>query len=130
MRNGRLENPPCYYQMQDCAANYGGVCLALQSTRFKRGYCPFYKSRSGARIIPDYFYIAFAGELYSVGEQSGKSGVLCALRMTCKKLGMMWIYRKCDDEEYLRNLVDKAKKAITNMERWNNAYYRYLVNGI
>jgi hypothetical protein len=49
MRNGRLDNPPCYYQMQDCAANYGGVCLALQSTRFKRGYCPFYKSRSGVQ---------------------------------------------------------------------------------
>jgi hypothetical protein len=49
MRTGTLDNPPCYYQMQDCAANYGGVCLALQSTRFKRGYCPFYKSRSGVQ---------------------------------------------------------------------------------
>lgn len=79
------------------------------------------------QIIPDYFYIAFAGELYSVGEQSGKSGVLCALKMTCMKLNLMWIYRKCDDEEYLGKLVDRAKKAITNMERGNNAYYRYLV---
>jgi hypothetical protein len=49
MRTGTLDNPPCYYQMQDCAANYGGVCLALQNTRFKRGYCPFYKSRSGVQ---------------------------------------------------------------------------------
>lgn len=45
----------------------------------------------------------------------------------------MWIYRKYDAMEwydsdvYLGELVDGAKKAITNMERGNNAYYRYLL---
>jgi hypothetical protein len=145
MRTGTLDNPPCYYQMQDCAANYGGVCLALQSTRFKRGYCPFYKSRSGVQIIPDYFYVAFAGEItsiYGLGVWDDidyigpENGVVQALKMTCRKLNLMWIYRKYDAMEwydsdvYLGKLVDKAKKAITNMERGNNAYYRYLLNGI
>lgn len=142
MSTGLWEQPPCYYQMQDCAANQSGVCLALQNTRFKSGYCPFYKAKDGSRVIPEYFYIAFAGEITSiygldvwqdVGYLGSEMGVVQALKMTCRKLGMMWIYRKYDAMEwydsdvYLGELVDGAKEAIENMEHGSNSYYRYLL---
>lgn len=94
------------------------------------------------QIIPDYFYIAFAGEItsiYGLGVWNdidyigSENGIVQALKMTCRKLSLMWIYRKYDAMEwydgdvYLGKLVGKAKKAITNMKRGNNAYYRYLL---
>lgn len=37
------ENPPC--SREDCFGNRDGCCMALRNTDFKKGVCPFYKSR-------------------------------------------------------------------------------------
>ena len=50
MRSGKTESPICYWQKFDCNAYDSGVCIALASTQFKRGRCPFYKSREQAEL--------------------------------------------------------------------------------
>lgn len=45
MRSGKWQCPICYWQKFDCAAYDSGICIALSSTYFKRGRCPFYKSK-------------------------------------------------------------------------------------
>lgn len=44
----KWEAPICYEVKMDCHSYDSGVCTLLESTSFKRGYCPFYKSRERA----------------------------------------------------------------------------------
>lgn len=46
MRNKPWECPVCYWQMFDCQAYDYGICIALTDVNFKRGRCPFFKSRN------------------------------------------------------------------------------------
>lgn len=39
---------PCT-QMPGCRANHNGMCAALESTSFKTGICPFYKTAEQCR---------------------------------------------------------------------------------
>lgn len=99
--------------------------------------------------IPEHFYIALEGEITSVfgkdvwwcadglhGEDyiGGTAGYAAALKMTCWKLGMMWLY------EYYENLawyesdqfdgivLDRVKEHIIHEnEDGVNAYYLYLI---
>jgi hypothetical protein len=43
MNYKQKENPPC--NREDCFGNRDGSCMALRNTDFKKGVCPFYKSR-------------------------------------------------------------------------------------
>ena len=45
MSIGKWKRAICYWQKFDCAAYDSGLCVALASTQFKRGRCPFYKTR-------------------------------------------------------------------------------------
>lgn len=98
--------------------------------------------------IPDYFYFAMAGELFSVAGydkgidmfqddnnyDSSTNGWKQAFRMTCRKLDMEWLYEYWNtlewydsdifDSEIELEIFNKFKKGRPNTA---NCYYKYLV---
>lgn len=99
--------------------------------------------------IPDYFYFAFAGELFSVfGLEafqkdecglcrieycSGTAGWSAAFKMTCKKLDIMWLWEYWNslewyDSDLFDGEIESAMlKHIEKDENNTNAYYLHLI---
>lgn len=103
--------------------------------------------------IPDYFYPALAGELYSVFDYRRLEQVVSvyekdndwpvaetdyysvAFMITCKKLDMMWLYDYCSREIAYTQFVDFGEiilQRIIDRDNWSNEdtekYFRYLDN--
>ena len=48
---GLTQCPSCRYDKYDCFAYKEGKCKALDSTFFKSGRCPFYKSKDKVEYV-------------------------------------------------------------------------------
>ena len=104
--------------------------------------------------IPDYFYIAFAGELYSVygwersrdmfyPEEDGgyadlassTSGWVQAFKATCRKLEMEWLLKYYEalswyDSDVFDGIIEQeiGRRFMNRKDERCNDYYRYLLN--
>ena len=125
---------------------------------------PIINDTEGARIeyqippeisarIPEFFYTACAGELFSVfgwkrakgmfypGEEkeyvdmdSGTIGWVLAFRMTCEKLNMNWLYEYYQtlnwyDSDIFDGIIEQeiGKRFMSGQGDNANAYYQYLL---
>ena len=104
--------------------------------------------------IPDYFYTAFAGELFSVygwarsrdmfypekdegyaGLASSTAGWVQAMRATCRKLDMEWLLEYYEtlpwyDSDVFDGILEQeiGRRFMNRKDAGGNEYYRYLLS--